>query len=447
MNNIAIKVENISKLYRIGLKEELHDTFAKSIFNFIKSPLKNYKKYRSLYRFDDITPDPNLDSDSNSSDIIWALRNISFDVKEGEALGMIGRNGAGKSTLLKILARITHPTMGRAVIRGRIASLLEVGTGFNPELTGRDNVYLNGAVLGMKKKEIDHKFDDIVDFSGVKKFIDTPVKRYSSGMKVRLAFAVAAHLEPEILIVDEVLAVGDAEFQMKCMGKMNSVAKEGRTVLFVSHNTGAITELCSRVLWLEDGGLKIDGSPRDVVMKYLSSGKHAASFWTRSSAEDCSGRLAWLKQARVLSCKDDHASTIFHYDEEIKIEIEYEIKNRVRSFRCYLLIMDASGNTIWASHDTDGTDKVGQIREPGIYRSSCVFPNHLLRPGQYYVMIGIYGKPREVVEEEHSDALSFQISEADYPFNSDPRQGLITPSLTWKVTRQEEYQNVISLKE
>lgn len=436
MNNIAIKVENISKCYRIGLKENIHDSFGSAMIGFIKSPLKNYRKYRSLYKFDNINLNLDSNKDSNSSDIIWALRNASFEVKEGEALGIIGRNGAGKSTLLKILARITHPTMGRAEIRGRVSSLLEVGTGFHPELTGRENIYLNGTVLGMKKKEIDHKFDDIVDFSGVEKFIDTPVKRYSSGMKVRLAFAVAAHLEPEILIVDEVLAVGDAEFQAKCIGKMNSVAKEGRTVLLVSHNMGAISELCSRVLWLDSGCLKQDGSPQDVVTKYLSSGTQGVGSWASSPAEEHPGRLAWLKHARVLSGHGDKVSTLIHYNDQVNIEIEYEIKSGVRAFRSYLLLRNSFGNILWASHDTDGTDKVGQVREPGIYRSTCVLPECLLRPGHYYVMIGIYGKPREAVLEEHPDALSFQISEAGYPFNRDQRIGIITPLINWNVARQ-----------
>ena len=216
------------------------------------------------------------DHGNRDGEELWALRDVSFTVEQGEVLGIIGRNGAGKSTLLKILSRVTAPTSGRIKVKGRIASLLEVGTGFHPELTGRENIYLNGAILGMSRKEIDRKFDEIVDFSEVEKFIDTPVKRYSSGMYVRLAFAVAAHLEPEILVVDEVLAVGDAEFQKKCLGKMGDVAKEGRTVLFVSHNMGAIENLCSHGILLEFGALTTCGSIRTVVEKYLS-GLHSTS--------------------------------------------------------------------------------------------------------------------------------------------------------------------------
>lgn len=437
-NNIAIKVEKISKCYRIGLKEEMHDTIAKSILNFIKSPLKNYRKYRSLYRFDDVYNNSGFNSDLSPSDIIWALKNFSIEIKQGESVGIIGRNGSGKSTLLKILSRITAPTSGYARIHGRVSSLLEVGTGFHPELTGRENVYLNGTVLGMRKKEIDHKFDEIVDYSGVGRFIDTPVKRYSSGMNVRLAFSVAAHLEPEILMVDEVLAVGDAEFQMKCMGTMSNVAKEGRTVLFVSHNMGAIIELCSRVLWIEGGCLKLDGHPQDVVTKYLSSSGHVTGSWTRSPAEEHAGRLAWLKHARVLSGNEDKVSTLVHYDEQVKIEIGYEIKSKVKAFKIYLLLRDSLGNIVWASHDTDETDnKVDQVREPGIYNSTCVFPERLLRPGQYSVTFGINGKPRDAVLEEHSDVVSFSISQVGYTFNRN-RKGLITPCLAWEVERQKE---------
>jgi lipopolysaccharide transport system ATP-binding protein len=270
-NDIAIKVENISKRYRIGLKENIHDSIGGAFIDFIRSPLKNYRKYRSLYRFDDIDNACASKLNHVPSDIIWALKNISFEVKRGEVLGLIGRNGAGKSTLLKILARITEPTSGRAELRGRVSSLLEVGTGFHPELTGKENVYLNGTILGMTKREVDTKFDDIVDFSGVSKFLATPVKRYSSGMRVRLAFAVAAHLEPEILIIDEVLAVGDAEFQKKCLGKMQDITKGGRTVLFVSHNMGAIIGICPQAILINEGKLINAGPSKDVVEQYLSN--------------------------------------------------------------------------------------------------------------------------------------------------------------------------------
>jgi lipopolysaccharide transport system ATP-binding protein len=266
----VIKVQNISKCYRIGLREKMQDSFGALLLDFMKKPVSNYRKYRSLYTFNN----KELSSDGNGEhmqDLIWVLRDVCFEVRKGEVLGIIGRNGAGKSTLLKILSGITEPTKGRAEIRGKVSSLLEVGTGFHPELTGRENVYLNGAILGMKKKQIDRLFDEIVDFSGVREFIDTPIKRYSSGMKVRLAFAVAANLQPEILVIDEVLAVGDAEFQNKCLGKMKDITSEGRTVLFVSHNMGAVIQLCPSSILLEEGRIISKGPSKEVVEKYLSS--------------------------------------------------------------------------------------------------------------------------------------------------------------------------------
>jgi lipopolysaccharide transport system ATP-binding protein len=290
----------------------------------------------------------------------------------------------------------------------------------------------------MRKKEIDQKFEEIISFSGVEKFLDTPVKRYSSGMKVRLGFAVAAHLEPEILIVDEVLAVGDAEFQMKCLGKMNSVARGGRTVLFVSHNMGAITDLCDRALWLDEGRLKMDGPSVEVVSTYMASGVHETGYWMGNSPGENSRRLAWLRQGRVIFGNGEKISSLAQYEEPVKIEIEYEIKSSIRAFMVYLLLRDASGNILMGSHDTDGTDKLDQIREPGIYQSICELPRRLFRPGHYFVSIGIKGQPRDAVEEEHIDAMSFQISGTGYAFNRDPRKGLITPYLPWEVRNMKE---------
>lgn len=254
MSDAAIKVENLSKCYRIGGPVERYQTFRDTLMDVPKALLR---RLRGGHAYQDET--------------IWALKNVSFEVKLGEVVGIIGRNAAGKTTILKVLSRVTEPTEGYADIRGRLASLLEVGTGFHPELTGRENIYLCGAILGMKKVEINRKFDNIVGFSGVEKFIDTPVKRYSSGMYVRLAFAVAAHLEPEVLLVDEVLAVGDAAFQKKCLGKLEEVSREGRTVLFVSHNMAAIQGLCSKCYLLDKGNLVMEGQPGDVIERYLSN--------------------------------------------------------------------------------------------------------------------------------------------------------------------------------
>lgn len=258
MSDVAIRVENLTKKFYLGERVGIK-TFREALQDLVTAPFRIWKKDRNGETREKVDTERE----------IWALKGVSFEVKHGEVLGIIGPNGAGKSTLLKILSRITEPTGGYAEIRGRVGSLLEVGTGFHPELTGRENVYLNGAILGMSKAEIRRKFDDIVSFAGVEKFIDTPVKRYSSGMQVRLAFAVAAHLEPEILIIDEVLAVGDAEFQKRCLGKMNEVSRSGRTVLFVSHNMAAVEALCARSILLKSGVIRVDGKSHDVIVHYL----------------------------------------------------------------------------------------------------------------------------------------------------------------------------------
>lgn len=254
----VIQVQNLSKRYRIGLKEKRHDTFAQQILATIKAPLQNFRQLRSMSKFG-----------ADDESIFWALRDINFEVQQGEVLGIIGHNGAGKSTLLKILSKITEPTAGEVRIKGRIAALLEVGTGFHQDLTGRENIYMNGTILGMSKKEIDRKLDEIIDFSGVEKYVDTPVKFYSSGMNVRLGFAVAAHLEPEILLIDEVLAVGDVEFQKKCLGKMEDISQgHGKTLLFVSHNMAAIQSICQKTVVLNKGSIVYCGDIVEGVNMY-----------------------------------------------------------------------------------------------------------------------------------------------------------------------------------
>lgn len=263
MPQAVIRVDNLSKRYRIGLNEQRHDSLFGLFVDFIRRPMKNLRQLKKLTTF----------GNGNDDDIIWALKNVSFEVNKGDIFGIIGRNGAGKTTLLKILSRITKPTTGRIEINGKVGSLLEVGTGFHPELTGRENIYLNGAILGMNRSEIRRRFDEIVTFAEVDKFLDTPVKRYSSGMHVRLAFAVAAHLEPEILLVDEVLAVGDVEFQRKCMGKMEEVSREKRTVLFVSHNIGAVRDLCKNGIYLFNGKIRQIGSIDTVCNAYIKDMK------------------------------------------------------------------------------------------------------------------------------------------------------------------------------
>jgi len=274
--SVVIKSENLAKAYRIGSREELPDSFVGMFSNFLMAPIRNLSNLRRLNTFRERQDAAPL--------IHWALNDVSFQVCDGDVLGIIGRNGAGKSTLLKVLSRITEPTRGKVKLEGRVSSLLEVGTGFHPDLSGRENVYLNGTILGMTKREIDRKFDEIVGFSGVERFLDTPIKRYSSGMKVRLAFAVAAHLEPEILIIDEVLAVGDAEFQKRCMGKMQDVAQGGRTVLFVSHSMAAIKSLCNKGLVMEAGRVAYDGPVDGAIAKYLEQLESVGSRrqWTAS---------------------------------------------------------------------------------------------------------------------------------------------------------------------
>ena len=282
MSNSIIEVKNLSKLYHLGVKERTNLTFREAIMDAFTAPVRNFRNLRRLTRIEDDCPDT-----------IWALKDVSFDILPGEVVGIIGRNGAGKSTLLKILSRITEPTSGEIKLHGRVASLLEVGTGFHPELTGRENIYLNGTILGMRKAEIDRKFDAIVDFSEIEKFLDTPVKRYSSGMYVRLAFAVAAHLEPEILLVDEVLAVGDSEFQKKCLGKMGEVAEAGRTVLFVSHNLAAVKRICKTGIYLESGRMALRDTTENVLESYQLSQE------TRQTAGDHVVSLEMVKPGEV----------------------------------------------------------------------------------------------------------------------------------------------------
>ncbi len=412
MNNIAIKVENISKCYRIGVKEQIHETFAGTIVDFIKSPLKNYRKYRSLYKFDDINPNGNDSvSSTNSSGIIWALKDISFEVPQGEAVAIIGRNGAGKSTILKILSRITCPTSGHVEIRGRVSSLLEVGTGFHPELTGRENIYLNGTVLGMKKMEIDRKFDEIVDFSGVEKFIDTPVKRYSSGMKVRLAFSVAAHLEPEILLIDEVLAVGDAEFQKKCLGKMKNIGESGRTILFVSHNMVAIEAFCKHCMFIKDGKTQLYSDTKYVISAYLSSSnpEQTASLKGR---KDRRGNGNLLVSKISISDEDILTKGIVRSGSKVSITIHYEnITNEIQNhIYVDLGIYDAFGRAITYLQNLYYKQPLVANASHGVF--SCFIEKFPLSPGNYYLNVALVRK-NEILDWVQQ-GCSFTVEEGDF---------------------------------
>jgi lipopolysaccharide transport system ATP-binding protein len=342
----SIQISKISKRYRIGVKEEMHDSLIGKITSFVMSPFNNFRRVQKLSKFNGL---------SGGEDIIWALKDISLNIKPGEIVGIIGRNGAGKSTLLKILSRIVEPTGGSAIINGRVASLLEVGTGFHKELSGRENIYLNGTILGMKKDEINDKFDKIVEFSEIGKFIDTPVKRYSSGMYVRLAFAVAAHLEPEILIVDEVLAVGDAAFQKKCLGKMSETAQAGRTVLFVSHNMHTIQNLCNRVILLEEGEVIMDGNTHKVVSNYLKpiqentiEGESDLRNWPGSRKSPGKIRAAYL---RTLD-KNGNTCSTFNIHDPITLELEIENISK-NGFVVSFLINDNQGTLVYQVRSQD----------------------------------------------------------------------------------------------
>lgn len=381
MSDVVIAVRNLSKQYRLGAKEKQADTFFGSLRNMVAAPFKNYKQIRNLTR--------NAVEDET---LFWALRDINFEVKQGEVLGIIGHNGAGKSTLLKILSRITDPTTGEIMIKGRVSALLEVGTGFHPELTGRENVYMNGTILGMTKKEITRKFDEIIDFSGIEKHIDTPVKFYSSGMKVRLAFAVAAHLEPELLIIDEVLAVGDAEFQKKCIGKMEDVASEGRTVLFVSHNLNAVVNLCSRSILLSKGGILKDSTSKEVVDFYLSSKnsvgtvKHQGDeFLISIFASDNSG---FMKPE-------------FYFDDDITLNFTF--KNLEYKSKLGLAVYDEFERRVFIDFfQFPSTDL------EGVSIKACI-PKGILTPGKYNVALSLMN-PYEKVYWLRSEVLKFQIS-------------------------------------
>jgi len=364
----AIQVEGLSKRYRIGGRQEPYRRFTETVTDILSAP---FKRIAQLGK-----PPP-------AEETIWALHDVSLEVQPGEVLGVIGRNGAGKSTLLKILSRITEPTAGRAEIRGAVGSLLEVGTGFHPELTGRENIFLNGAILGMRKAEIARKFDEIVAFAEVEKFIDTPVKRYSSGMYVRLAFAVAAHLEPEILLIDEVLAVGDAAFQKKCLGKMDDVARSGRTILFVSHNMAAVQGLCSRVAWLDGGALRALGGGGEVIEQYLAT---ALSMDDSDKVDSDSDSDADFVIERVLV--RDHRgepTTVLSGIEPFEIDIQYHARKTIPAPYFWIGVRSQFGHLFDASMLLDDL-RPTQVEGRG--HISCRFTDVRLLPQTYSVSVG-----------------------------------------------------------
>jgi lipopolysaccharide transport system ATP-binding protein len=376
VSDIAIHAENLGKLYRIGERQRykaLRDTLSYALY----AP---FRATASL--FNDRNGHQSPVSNRSLNDHFWALKDISFEIKKGEAVGIIGRNGAGKSTLLKILSRITKPTEGYVRMHGRVGSLLEVGTGFHPELTGRENVYLNGAIIGMRKKEIDHKFDEIVAFAEINRFIDTPVKLYSSGMYVRLAFAVAAHLEPDILIVDEVLAVGDAAFQKKCLGRMGVVAKEGRTVLFVSHNLATLKQLCPTSFWLNAGEIKAYGYTPDVVASYLRVLDTTLQKRTSVFPEDTS-KESQLRSARLLN-QQGEVTENFSCDEPVTIELVYQVHRQKPGLYAYLSILQ-DGVEVLVSDSKDVVPNPLDNLPFGTHRLSVTIPARTLGHGSYQV--------------------------------------------------------------
>jgi lipopolysaccharide transport system ATP-binding protein len=403
----AISVEQLSKRYRIG---ELH-----SAYGTLRDSLA--ATGRRLVRRDH----------KQHFEEIWALRDVSFDLAEGGVLGVIGRNGAGKSTLLKILTRITTPTSGRATIRGRVGSLLEVGTGFHPELTGRENVFLNGSVLGMKRREIIKKFPEIVEFAGVEQFIDTPVKRYSSGMSVRLAFAVAAHLEPEVLLVDEVLAVGDAEFQRRCLGRMEDLSSSGRTVIFVSHQMQSVSQLCERAIWLDKGIAVEDGRSADVVARYLQSGFGAGSSREWPDLATAPGSdLVRLRSVRVV--QDDEEAAAVDVRRSVGIEVGFTVL-RLSDVAIFpkIKVVDQRGDVAFNAMDT--SPRWQEPAAPGDYVSTAWIPGNLLNEGLATVHVGICSiralklKPWAGC----NDAVTFHVQD---PGEGDSARGLFTGQ--WK---------------
>jgi lipopolysaccharide transport system ATP-binding protein len=373
-----IKIENVGKRYNIGTKRKKHDTFGEVIVDVLKAPLRRIKDLRG--------------SSYNHDNDFWALKNITFNVEPGDVVGIVGRNGSGKSTLLKILSKITNPTEGRALINGRVSSLLEVGTGFHPDLTGRENIFLNGAILGMGQSEIKDKFDEIVAFAEVEKFLDTPVKRYSSGMYVRLAFAVAAHLEPEILIVDEVLAVGDIKFQKKCMGKMENISKGGRTILFVSHNMGAVRSLCNKGVLLEDGNCKVTGASNDVVDQYMRSLSSKDDNMVVKNMKRSQLDLPRNIQITNVQIEDKTIGCINEAEtqDEVVIKIDYEILDEIEYFSAEFMFRDIYGANLFYSSSApmgktvfypDKNKKFGSIQ--------CRIPNFPLSIGEYVLEVGL----------------------------------------------------------
>jgi lipopolysaccharide transport system ATP-binding protein len=421
MSDIAIRVENLSKAYQITHSgRSKYRTLQEDVIGFLKRPFSR-------------------DAERPRRETFWALKDVSFEVKHGEVLGIIGRNGAGKSTLLKILSRITKPTSGYAEIYGRVGSLLEVGTGFHPELTGRENIFLNGAVLGMSRRDIQKHFDEIVAFADVEQFLDTPAKRYSSGMYMRLAFAVAAHLEPEVLVVDEVLAVGDAEFQKKCLGKMSEVAKSGRTVLFVSHNMVAVQNLCSAALWLQNGRIHALGEVLNVVSGYVSSGASELTERTWDNPEVALGNGAVRFRRMAVRPLDGRPTDLMTAVTPILLEFEYWNLKSDAKLNLSLVLENERGEVVFNTFPIHEPMWGGKPFPTGLFYSSVIIPGYLLNDGYYNVELYVVEDESTVLFREKG-VLSFEI--VDSPERRGKWYGKIIgtvhPKLEWSTVLLEQ---------
>jgi lipopolysaccharide transport system ATP-binding protein len=383
MSDTVISAENISKRYQIGGKRDPKDGLRHRLEHWL-NPAKWGKGNDAEKR--------------GAAQDFWALKDVSFEIKQGEVVGIIGRNGAGKSTLLKVLSRITEPTTGRITLKGRVASLLEVGTGFHPELTGRENIFLNGAILGMSKAEIKRKFDEIVAFSEIEKFLDTPVKRYSSGMYVRLAFAVAAHLEPEILICDEVLAVGDVQFQKKCMGKMQDVSKAGRTVLFVSHNMPAIIQLCSRVVCMSSGKVSFEGGVDEGVSRYFNA-EDGVAIWENRGDLEAQRRTRKLFFTRLeLLDSDGKATTSLNVRKKFRVKMYYEVPNDLKPVELAVRVLSSDGQPVVTTLLSDSKNQDDNQCKVGAYVAEVEFPELFFMPGRYMMNVASHANVGEIYD-------------------------------------------------
>ncbi len=425
MNDRVIQVTGVGKQYQLGAIGRRHDTFRGQLAEVIRMPFRTMRA---------ALVDGNERASEPDKTDFWALRDVSFEIQRGEVTGIVGRNGAGKSTLLKILSRITDPTTGRLEINGRVGSLLEVGTGFHPELTGRDNIFLNGAILGMTRAEIARQFDEIVAFSEVERFIDTPVKHYSSGMYLRLAFAVAAHLQTEILVVDEVLAVGDAAFQQKCMRKMNASSREGRTVLFVSHNMGALARLCHSAIWLEGGAVREIGPVAKILAGYQATHLTVNALWENKTFPKAGSRFSFRHIS--VSREDGDTVGVFAGDEPVHVNIRYTVHSPLNGCQVGVRINNAEGTTVFYTSDSDETPYSATGRADGTYSATFIIPRGLLTPGTYTVFVAAHLPFREVYDSIEQ-AVTFAVSESGSLTARDGRLGVITPLLPWRTERLE----------